>query len=159
MKYILEIPENKTAFAEEFFKSVSFIKNVKMLLPNEITNAAILKSIEDYESKNVKPIPFNLAELKAMIDAVPTDRQEQAKNILKQLFPPVEWAFGGMSYSNGFEEGWYRELRACSENVFDRYFHFALPQGDLSQSAIDRLLDRRWIEPFDPHAFIHLSET
>ena len=69
MKYILEIPENKTAYAEEFFKSISFIKNVKMLLPNEITNAAILKSIEDYESKNVKPIPFNLAELKAMIDA------------------------------------------------------------------------------------------
>ena len=69
MKYILEIPENKTAFAEEFFKSVSFIKNIKIIEPNEITNSSLLKSIEDYENKNVKPTPLNLSELKAMINA------------------------------------------------------------------------------------------
>ena len=69
MKYILEIPENKIAFAEEFFKSVSFIKNIKAIASNEISNISILKSIEDYESKNIKATPLNLAELKAMIDA------------------------------------------------------------------------------------------
>ncbi len=69
MKYILEIPENKIAFAEEFFKSISFVKNVKAIAPNEITNTAILKDIEDYESKKVVPTPLNLAELKAMINA------------------------------------------------------------------------------------------
>ena len=69
MKYILEIPENKTAFAEEFFRSVSFIKNIKIIEPNEITNSSLLKSIEDYENKNVKPTPLNLSELKAMMNA------------------------------------------------------------------------------------------
>ena len=69
MKYILEIPENKIAFAEEFFKSVSFIKKIKAIASNEISNISILKSIEDYESKNIKATPLNLAELKAMIDA------------------------------------------------------------------------------------------
>jgi hypothetical protein len=69
MKYILEIPENKTAFAEEFFKSISFVKKVKAIAPNEITNITILKGIEDYESKKVVPTPLNLAELKAMINA------------------------------------------------------------------------------------------
>ena len=49
MKYILEISENKIAFAEEFFKSISFVKNVKAIAANEITNTAILKSIDEYE--------------------------------------------------------------------------------------------------------------
>ena len=69
MKYILEIPENKIAFAEKFFKSISFIKNVKAIAPNEITNTTILKDIDDYESKKLVPTPLNLAELKAMINA------------------------------------------------------------------------------------------
>lgn len=69
MKYILDIPENKSAFAEEFFKSVSFVTKIKMILPNEITNTAILKSIEEYETKKKFPTPLNLKELKAMLDA------------------------------------------------------------------------------------------
>ena len=68
MKYILEIPENKMALAEEFFKSISFIKSIKAIAPNEITKASILKEIEDYESKKITPTPLNLTELKAMID-------------------------------------------------------------------------------------------
>ena len=69
MKYILEIPENKIAFAEEFFKSISFVKNVKAIAANEITNTAILKSIDEYELKKVSPSPMNLQELKAFIGA------------------------------------------------------------------------------------------
>jgi hypothetical protein len=69
MKFIIEIPENKIAFAEEFFKSISFVKQVKAIASNEITNISILKDIEDYESKKVQPTPLNLAELKAMINA------------------------------------------------------------------------------------------
>jgi hypothetical protein len=69
MKYILEIPENKIAFAEEFFKSISFVKKVKAITQNEITNVSILKEIENYENKKVSPTPMNLQELKAMINA------------------------------------------------------------------------------------------
>ena len=69
MKYILDIPEDKTAFAEEFFKNVSFIKNVKAIFPNEITNPAILKSMEHYETGKLQPSPMSLTELKQMINA------------------------------------------------------------------------------------------
>ena len=68
MRYILEISENKTAFAEEFFKAISFIKKIRAVPSNEITNTAILKSIEDYESKKTTPTPMSLQELKAMIN-------------------------------------------------------------------------------------------
>jgi hypothetical protein len=69
MKYILEIPENKIDFAEEFFKSISFVKKVSVFYSNEITNPVILQSIEDYEKRHEKPTPLSLAELKLMIDA------------------------------------------------------------------------------------------
>ena len=71
MKYTLEIEidENKASFAEEFFKSISFVKKVKHIAPNEINNPAILQSIECYEKGKIKPIPLNLSELKEMINA------------------------------------------------------------------------------------------
>ena len=57
MKYTLEIEidENKASFAEEFFKSISFVKKVRHIASNEITNPAILKSIECYENDKIKP--------------------------------------------------------------------------------------------------------
>jgi hypothetical protein len=71
MKYLLDIDiaDDKTTFAEEFFKTISFVKKVRAVAINEITNAAILQSIEDYEKKNIKPTPLSLSELKSMINA------------------------------------------------------------------------------------------
>jgi hypothetical protein len=71
MKYILDIDiaDNKITFAEEFFKTISFVKKVRAIASNEITNPAILQSIENYEKGKVRPTPLNLAELKAMIHA------------------------------------------------------------------------------------------
>ena len=69
MKYILEVADNEIEFAEEFFKKVSFIKKVKALKKNEITNPEILQSIEDYESKKLTPTPLSLKELKEMLNA------------------------------------------------------------------------------------------
>jgi hypothetical protein len=71
MRYILDIDiaENKKTFVEEFFKTISFVKKVRVIESNEITNPAILQSIDEYEKGNTKPTPLNLAELKAMINA------------------------------------------------------------------------------------------
>lgn len=49
-RFEMEMPENKLAIALEFLKSLSFIKNVKEIPVNEITNERILKRIEEYES-------------------------------------------------------------------------------------------------------------
>jgi hypothetical protein len=68
MKYILDIPENKASFAEEFFKTISFIKNFKAVLPNEVNNPSLVQSIEDYENGTISPTPLSLDELKKMLD-------------------------------------------------------------------------------------------
>ncbi len=71
MKYILEIEiaDDKASFVEEFFNNISFVKNVRSIATNEITNPAILQSIEDYEKGKIKPTPISLEELKAVINA------------------------------------------------------------------------------------------
>lgn len=71
MKYRLDIDidDNKATFAEEFFKTISFVKKVQAIANNEITNPAILQSIDDYEKGKSNPTPLNLAELKSLIDA------------------------------------------------------------------------------------------
>lgn len=67
MKIVLEIPDNKIRFAEEFFKSISFIKKIRFMESNEISNPTILKSIEDYEQGKVEPSPLNLDDLKKIL--------------------------------------------------------------------------------------------
>ncbi len=74
------------------------------------------------------------------LDPVPMERRERVQNILRQLFPEVASSLGGFSSGSGSEDEWYRDLRVASENVFDRYFQLAIPEGDISQSAIDRIL-------------------
>jgi hypothetical protein len=71
MKYILEIEvaDSETTFVKKFLKNISFVKKVKAVATNEITNPAILQSIEAYENGKMQPTPLNLAELKSMINA------------------------------------------------------------------------------------------
>ena len=69
MKYLIDVAENRKAFAEELFKSMNFVKKITSVTANEITNPAILQSIEQYEKGKVKPTPMSLVELKKMLHA------------------------------------------------------------------------------------------
>lgn len=76
----------------------------------------------------------------ALIERAEETRRGQVREILKQLFLPAEWIFGGSRYGGDFEGEWYRNLRVCHPNLFDRYFYFAIPERDISQADLDLLL-------------------
>jgi len=61
MKYKIEldVPESKLAFVNEFLKSISFIKNVKAILPNEIKNKKIQDNIIAYETGENQPVKLS----------------------------------------------------------------------------------------------------
>ena len=69
MKILLEVNNNKASEMLTLLKSIDFIKSVKQVSDNEITNSAILKSIEDYEINKVQPSLCNMEDLKALIHA------------------------------------------------------------------------------------------
>ncbi len=80
------------------------------------------------------------AAVEAIIEHASKDRVEAVREIFKQLFPAVESLFGGSRYGGEFAGRWYRELRVCHPDVFDRYFFLAIPEGDISQADLDRVL-------------------
>lgn len=61
-------------------------------------------------------------------------------SIARELFPTVEWALGGHSYSDSFQAGWEAEKRVCAEKYFNRYFAYDIPVGDIADAKIDGLL-------------------
>jgi predicted KAP-like P-loop ATPase len=69
--------------------------------------------------------------LAALIAAAQPPSRAAAKEILEQLFPNV---------TQGNEDVFYRELRVCHPNVFDRYFLLSIPEGDVSQADLDAFL-------------------
>lgn len=75
-----------------------------------------------------------------ILDSAPEIRRENLKDLMKELFPPVADAFGGLQHGSDFYGTWLRELRACSPEIFDRYFEYSLAPHDVSQAEIERLL-------------------
>lgn len=69
MKILLEISDNKAELFLEFIKNIPFIKKAEKLTAGQVTNIAILQSIEDYETGKVQPTPCSLADLKKLINA------------------------------------------------------------------------------------------
>lgn len=82
-------------------------------------------------------------EVREVADLAAESTRGAASEILKRLFPGAEWVFGGTHYASGssYEEEWLRELRVCHPEIFDRYFYLSVPQGDIAQGDIDRVLE------------------
>jgi predicted KAP-like P-loop ATPase len=78
--------------------------------------------------------------INSIVDQGADDHRSNVQEILKQLFPPVSWVWGGPDYAGDMVEDWMRDLRICAAPIFDRYFQFAIPRGDISQADLDRIL-------------------
>ena len=68
-KIELEVSEQKLSSALEFLNGVSFIGNIRIIAPNEITNPKILESIEDFETGIFQPVSMSLTKLKSLQSA------------------------------------------------------------------------------------------
>lgn len=68
------------------------------------------------------------------------DKKEIVEEIIKQLFPTIEWVMGRMHYSNEFANTWLREMRVCHPSNFDKYFQFSIPDGEVSNSDLTEML-------------------
>ncbi|HRL94094.1 MAG TPA: P-loop NTPase fold protein [Pseudomonas sp.] len=80
-----------------------------------------------------------------LLEAVPEARRAIARDTIKELFPPLEWAFGGTNYGDGFHLNWVAAKRVCSPRYFPRYFEL--------QTAIGEMSERRFVE------FLHATAT
>lgn len=75
-----------------------------------------------------------------IVAAASAPSQPHVKDLLSELFPSIEWVFGGSNYGADWSERWYRDLRIGHREIFDKYFYLAIPVGDIAQAEIERLL-------------------
>jgi predicted KAP-like P-loop ATPase len=114
-------------FEPEFYGA---LPEAKDLLTNEDYSWGNSRDRSDQRKKSAE----------ALISKASLAQRSSAQEILTQLFPRVQRHFGGTHYAPGFEDGWSREGRVCVPELFDRYFAFTIPAGDIAQSTIDRLV-------------------
>jgi predicted KAP-like P-loop ATPase len=79
------------------------------------------------------------AALTALLECAPQDLRPQVQNIPENLFPPAASVLSNSHDSEGNND-WFRSLRVCAHEVFDRYFQFSTPTGDISQSELDAVM-------------------
>jgi len=114
-----------------------FESDVYQRIPNA---KSVLTNNTDSSHHSNEQKEIDKALIQSIIDQAPPDNQQYVKEILKELFPRIAGMLGGYGYGSGFGDGWYRDLRVCHPDVFQRYFHFSIPEGDISQHDLDRIL-------------------
>ncbi|MBB2157341.1 NTPase [Gluconacetobacter diazotrophicus] len=73
------------------------------------------------------------AQAAELIEMVSVRRRDVAKDALKDLFPMLQWVFGGPYYADDFHKQWLAEKRVCSPRYFPRYFELQTAAGEMSE--------------------------
>lgn len=76
-----------------------------------------------------------------IINSVNEKNQKFLHNYLKILFPGISTIYENVSYDRSFERSWRINRNICSEDVFDVYFKFSLPNGEISQREIESIIE------------------
>lgn len=63
-----------------------------------------------------------------------------AKTLLMTLFPKIKGLYGNVHYGSDWEKEWANDKRVSSKDYFDRYFSYAIPEGDVSDQEIGELI-------------------
>jgi predicted KAP-like P-loop ATPase len=75
-----------------------------------------------------------------IIGRVNESQQEVMKDFLKILFPKLESIYGYSHFGNDWMYNWRRDCRICHPDIFDTFFRFSLPKGEISQKEIETIL-------------------
>lgn len=66
---------------------------------------------------------------------------EAAKDLLQVLFPKLKEVFGNIHFGRDWEGNWEENQRVASKEYFNRFFSYAIPEGDISDIAINQFLE------------------
>ncbi|WP_201509230.1 KAP family P-loop NTPase fold protein [Psychrobacter alimentarius] len=78
--------------------------------------------------------------INVILDKANPDKRDSVKKMIKQLFPTIDWVLGGIQYDGGFARNWLKEMRICYPSNFDKYFQFAIPSDEISNSELQEML-------------------
>jgi hypothetical protein len=78
----------------------------------------------------------------SLVGLASNERRHTVSKLIAELFPPSGLSLGLYSQGDDQENRWFKALRVCSYQAFERYFQLATPEGDVSQADIDELISQ-----------------
>ena len=95
----------------------------------------------DYEGSGYDSRDGRQKRAEAFLDTLRPKEREVVNALLCRTFPLWGWLFpdGSMHGAEWLSE-WRRDCRACSPDVFDRYFRLSLPPGDIGFAEMRSVL-------------------
>lgn len=132
------------------------IEGLKLVYPELYNfirdNATLFTKIYDRNSRDYQKNEDEKKEAKQRIEDFLSSndivRQNSIKNLLQDLFPQLKTIFRGYYHYEGGSKDWYFLKRICSGRYFDRYFSYAVLEGEISDVYFDQLLERLSTERF-----------
>lgn len=100
---------------------------------------ALVLQEERFQDDGRRDAEKNAAE--RLLEAVPEERRSIARDTISELFPTIEWAFGGTNYGDGSHLNWLAAKRVCSPRYFPRYFELQTALGEISERRFTEFLD------------------
>lgn len=95
----------------------------------------LLTSLGEYRDKEAVS-----AAVQAIVSRAKEGNRNYVSEAIRLLFPPVEYVLGGAQYGHEFYGRWRRDLRVCHPELFDRYFLLAVPQFDVSEYQVQKVI-------------------
>ena len=72
----------------------------------------------------------------ASLDTMSASEKKAAIGLIERLFPRMEGVYGGMTYAGGYEEHWASQRLIASGTYFQRYFSYAIPEGQIGDQEL-----------------------
>ncbi|MBM3235356.1 hypothetical protein FJZ31_03545 [Candidatus Poribacteria bacterium] len=69
------------------------------------------------------------------------EHKEAVREICQQLFPQIGGFYGRGHYGTEFQSEWRKAKRICATDIFDTYFLLGVPEYDISDSEMKKIIE------------------
>jgi hypothetical protein len=116
-----------------FYPSLyTFVRGNRELFAGTLSNSAFDRTKEKESAVQA---------IDRAIGQIPNDDATNIRELLKTLFPRLSGLYGNVRYGTDWEKAWAEEQKVASKEYFDRYFSYAIPEGDVPDREIENLLE------------------
>lgn len=77
----------------------------------------------------------------AAFKGIPESERDAIRRLITSLFPRIAGVYGNTYYGPEWDKTWSQEKRIASEDYFDRFFTYSIPAGDVSDLAVDAIIE------------------
>ncbi len=125
---------------------VMLIEGVRVFFPKvyEVIkkNAGMFTgSVRDSYGNRDKEKSQTIDTIQQSIDSSDPEEIDGILSLLKSMFPKLEALYGNTHYGSDWEKTWSEAQRLCSPAYFQRYFTYAVPEDDIPDQTIAKLVE------------------